>query len=99
MRPGLHGPSVVNRHRSGAGEDVVGADAAPDDVLGAADYLRAVRPRRAPVPGPGELVDAGRALDALDAQAGAEAAGAEVGHERVHDDVVEAAAPFGSEAG
>ncbi|MFI6086231.1 hypothetical protein ACIBBB_35800 [Streptomyces sp. NPDC051217] len=47
------------------------------------------------VPVPGEFVDAGHAPDALDAQAGAELAGAEVGDEGPRDGLMEAAGVVG----
>jgi hypothetical protein len=55
---------------SGAGEDLMGADAAPDDVRCAGADLTPVLERGASCGasphGPGEFVDAGCALDALD---------------------------------
>ncbi|MGA4960527.1 ATP-dependent DNA ligase [Streptomyces lavendulocolor] len=87
---------------SGAGEDVVGANAAPDDVLYAGAERRPVLPGGAScgssAHGPSELIDAGGALDALDAEAGAEVpAGAQVLNEGRHG-LAEAAALFGGEA-
>ncbi|MFF9854144.1 ATP-dependent DNA ligase [Streptomyces litmocidini] len=86
---------------SGAGEDVVGADAAPDDARCAGAARGPVLPRRAScgagAHGPGQFVTARCSLDALDPEAGAEAAGAQVLDEGRHG-AAEAAALFWGEA-
>ncbi|WP_179202295.1 hypothetical protein [Streptomyces caniscabiei] len=76
----------------------MGADATPDDVLLAADYLRAVLPRRAAVAVPGEFEDAGCAPYALDAKAGAERSPGAEGVIEGDDGVAEGASLFGGEA-
>lgn len=65
-------------------EDLVRADPAPDHVRIAGADLVAVVERRTAVGRPGDLPDAGVALDALDAQRGVDAARPEAGDQAPH---------------
>ncbi|WP_073792677.1 hypothetical protein [Streptomyces uncialis] len=92
--PAIPGPSP---QITGPGDDVVPADASPDDVGLPGNYRRAVPPRRAPrtpgAHGPGEFVYARRGPYAFHAEPGTEgAAGVEVGDEGRAYDPAEAVA-------